>query len=1072
MKRFYCLFLLLLIGNAVLAQKKTITGKVTNQATGEGLQGVNILADKQKGGAVTGADGTYSISVNANTSALIFSYVGFTPQTIIVSGKTTADVALVTAAVSNDEVVIIGYGTQKRSQVTGAISKYQNERLDEAPVSRIDQALQGKIAGVQIQNVSSEAGSEAKINVRGISSVSANSSPLIVVDGHPIQDGLSFVNPADVQSVEVLKDAASAAIYGSRGANGVIIITTKSGKSEKPKYSLKFSNGYKSAYEKYPMMTTSEYTNLLYYEASLKAMDSTIAPPTGTQIIANNERAAYIVENTIMQGMGTNWQDEALRSASVRNLQMAVSGGSKNLKYFVSGAYQKDEGVMYHSEYDKYSLRTKLDGNLGKNVKFSFNINPSYTKRERPSVGFIDFVRFQSFLPVYHTPATVAFVTQSPTWANLKVGDFVQARHFNGRMYSGLMPDGTTYTSTAALDPFNTANNTPKSVMETRTITSNEYRVQAAGDMTFTLMPGLDFKAMGGVYGTYSEAVDFAKRNSNRDGDINRGAYNNRLLMDLLSENTLTYNKKIKDHSFNVLAGFTAQKTLERLEQTIGLNFPSDNIQTASTALQIEQPYIDANNILQGTYNLKNQVGLLSYLGRIMYAYGNKYLVSASMRADGSSKFSPGNKWGSFPSVSVGWVPSEEKFMKGVKWIDNLKIRASYGVTGNNRIEDFGWLDLLYAANYPLGAGTGVSISGQAPNKTVVANPDITWERTFQYNTGFDIGMFKNVLNLTMNFYQSKTDQLLLKQQSMAFTGAPQFFNNIGQLQNRGLEIELTTNNIRRKHFKWTTSFNLSHNKNKVLQLGDEAFLLNQGERTELYRNMPGRPLVEFFGYKTDGVWLSQADITKAQAAGLTSTLSNVFVPGGLKIVDLNGDNVLDANDRTVIGSPYPKFTWGLNNSFTIKSVDVSFLLQGVKGGQLVNGDPNYNETKRYNKNYNSNRWLSPMFPGDGKTPYSTIGFNWMLTDYVVEDASYMTLREVVVGYTLPAAVAKRFHLSSLRLYFSGQNLFFNSASGYRGINTEARFTSGVYNTPLVDGYQRGGFPMPRTVLFGIDINF
>jgi TonB-dependent starch-binding outer membrane protein SusC len=236
--------------------------------------------------------------------------------------------------------------------------------------------------------------------------------------------------------------------------------------------------------------------------------------------------------------------------------------------------------------------------------------------------------------------------------------------------------------------------------------------------------------------------------------------------------------------------------------------------------------------------------------------------------------------------------------------------------------------------------------------------------------------------------------------------------------------------------------------------------------------NKVDHPLIEFFGYKTDGVWLSQAQITAAQQAGLTSNLSNVFVPGGLKLVDVNGDNKIDADDRIVTGSPYPNFTWGVTNNFTYKAFDLSFMFQGVQGGQLVNGDPNYNETKRYNKNYNKNRWLSPMFPGDGKTPYSTVGFNWMLTDYVVEDASYYCLREVIVGYTLPSKVASTLHLSSMRLYFSGQNLYFHSASGYRGINTEARFTSGPYNTPLVDGYQRGGFPMPRTILFGLDINF
>jgi hypothetical protein len=277
---------------------------------------------------------------------------------------------------------------------------------------------------------------------------------------------------------------------------------------------------------------------------------------------------------------------------------------------------------------------------------------------------------------------------------------------------------------------------------------------------------------------------------------------------------------------------------------------------------------------------------------------------------------------------------------------------------------------------------------------------------------------------------------------------------------------------LRKKDFNWTTSANIAHNKNKVLELGDEAFILNQGERTELYMNIIGAPFIQFFGYKTDGVWLSQAQITAAQAAGLTSSLSNVFVPGGLKLVDINNDKRIDEKDRTVIGQPNPDFTWGITNSFTYKAFDLSFMFQGSQGGQLVNGDPNYNETKRYNRNYNNNRWLSPMFPGDGHTPYSTVGFNWMLTDYVIEDASYYCLRELIVGYTLPNKLAKSLHLTSLRAYFSGQNLYFNAADSYRGINTEARFTTGPYNTPAVDGYQRGGFPMPKTILFGIDVNF
>ena len=306
----------------------------------------------------------------------------------------------------------------------------------------------------------------------------------------------------------------------------------------------------------------------------------------------------------------------------------------------------------------------------------------------------------------------------------------------------------------------------------------------------------------------------------------------------------------------------------------------------------------------------------------------------------------------------------------------------------------------------------------------------------------------------------------------MAFTGAPLYWNNIGSLKNTGVELELSTINIENRNFKWSTSANFSRTRNKVVELGNEAFLLNQGERTEVYRNKVGDPLVQFFGFKTDGVWLSQADINAAKAKGLSSDLSNVFVPGGLKLVDVNGDNKIDNNDRTVIGSPYPDFTWGITNSIEYGAFDLSFTFQGVQGGSLVNGDPNYVEIKRYNRAYNTNRWLSPKFPGDGKTPYSSNGFNWMLTDYVVEDASFYSLQDVNIGYTLPVEIASRFKINSMRLFFSAQNLYFHTAKSYRGINPEARTDNGAYESSLLDGYQRGGFPVPKTLLFGIDINF
>ncbi len=1070
-RRFLLLLLLHCFFFTVSFAQKQVTGKVVDSTTGEPLSGISVLSDKKKSGASTGADGSFRVSVDNKTSVIIFSSVGYSPQTFPVADVPSV-VRLGKVSAAMDEVVVIGYGTVRKSHLTGAISKFKNENLDEAPVSRLDQALQGKIAGVQIQNISSEAGSDPKIRIRGGNSVNASADPLVVVDGHPVTDGLAYINPADVESVEVLKDAASAAIYGSRGASGVIIITTKSGKANRPKYSFKANTGTKSAYKRYPMLTITEYGNLLYYEASLKAKDPSITPPTVSQIMTPGERAGYIIEQTLLGGQPTDWQSQALRDATVRNLQLSVSGGNNTTRYFISGAYQKDDGMMYHSNYDRFNLRTKLDVDLSKRVKFSFNLNPSYIKRERPSVNYIDFVRFYSFLPVYHTDATAAFANQSALWGNLKAGDFAQARHFNGRSYNGYMPDGTLYNTVTAVDPFSTANNTPKSIMETRTINSNDYRLMSNGEVSVNILPGLDFKTAGSVYITYSNAIDFAKRNSNKDGDLSKAQYNSRLFTDLLWENTVNYNKRIGGHSFSLLGGFTAQKTRQRDEQQVAQDFPSDNFTTMNNAAQVTLPFVDVNGVQQGTYNSKFGIGLLSYLGRMTYDYKSKYLLSASLRADGSSKFAPGHKWGTFPAVSVGWVPTQETFMRGVGWLDNLKFRGSYGVTGNNRIQDFLWLDLLYASNYDFGSGNGTLTAGQSPTNPIIANRNITWEQTNQYNVGFDAGLFHNALTFSVDAYQSKTDGLLLYQSAMAFLGEPTTVNNIGKLQNRGIEAELTANIIRHKAFRWTSTGNIAHNQNKLLALAGEQFFLNYGERTEVYRNMPGRPLVEFYGYKTDGVWLSQQQINDARAKGLTSNLSNLFVAGGLKLVDVNGDNVIDDKDRVVTGNPYPDFTWGLNNSVTWGQFDFSFLFQGSQGGKLINGDANYNETKRINKAYIENRWLSPAYPGDGKTPYSTNGFNWMLTDYVVEDASYYALREVIIGYALPAKVTRLAHLSNARFYFSAQNLYYHPAGGYRGINPEARFTTTQYATPLVDGYQRGSFPLPRTVLFGLDINF
>ena len=1073
------LLLFLLIFTSIIygqGDAKKVTGTVVDD---KGLPIPNVTVTFEDKNSFTDLDGKYSIEVKNSKSILRFSYLGYAPQIMVVGKNKEINIMLLEEKNQLDEVVVIGYGTQKRSNVTGAISKYKNEKLDEIPVSKLDQALQGKIAGVQVQNISSEAGADAQITVRGISSINAGANPLVVVDGQPIPDGLGTINMADVASVEVLKDAASAAIYGSRGASGVILITTKSGKADKVKYAFKYSTGFKSAYKKYDLLSTSEYTELLYREQAIRNTDPAIQAEglinpnalniyyQGSPTKVNNLLAAYIVEQTMLGGKGYDYQDEVLRTAEFKNIQFSATGGTKSLKYYVSGGYQGDEGIMLKSNFQKFNFRTKFDIDLSKNVKLSVNINPSYTTKESPSENLTNFWRYPTWLPYKHNDLTAAFVNQNPQWASIQPGDYAHPRHFIGLTYTGtypdgsqlILPDGTTFTP-ATGSPSNSAQNNPMASLLSHDINAKSYGLQSGATLNVNLLPGLDFKTMNTLYMKYDTKLDWSDRNADGDGIVNKGIYYDNTYLDLLTENTLNYKKEFENNSLEFLAGFTAQQTKSTNTQTTGLDYPSDNITTLNNALFIDK---------SGTFGSKNQVGLLSYLGRINYAYKSKYLLSVSYRTDGSSYFGPGRKWGDFPAASVGWIVNKESFLNKVDWLNKLGFRASYGVSGNNRILNYGYQNLLSSANYSFGPGTGTQTGGQVGNPNINANEDITWERTYQTNFGVDLALWNNRFSLSVDVYNSVTDKLLLQQATMAFSGVPLSWNNIGSLYNKGYEFELAATILKSKNFKWSTTSNLSHTENEIKELGNEAYLLNYGERNEIYKSVVGGPLVQFFGYKTDGIWISQAQI---DASGLTSDLPSVFKPGGLRLVDVDGNGVIDTNDRTIIGDPYPDFTWGFTNNFTFKAFDFSFTLQGVQGGELINGDPNYGETKSRNVNYNSNRWLSPENPGDGRTPYEEIGFNWMLTDYVVEDASYFALREVNLGYTLPVSLAKKIGLSSLRLYSSAQNVYFRSASGYRGINSEGRSTSGPYSSALVAGYQRGAFPIAKTIVFGIDINF
>lgn len=997
-------------------------------------------------GTVTDNDGKFSISVPSKKSILVFSYVGYSDQAVIVGNQTSISVKLVEDATQLDETIVIGYGTQQKSHLTGSISKLDGETLINAPVSDVTTALQGMMTGLNITNQTSEVGVVPSIRVRGTGSISAESEPLVIIDGFPVSGGLSQINANDIKSIEILKDAASAAIYGSRAANGVIMITTKSGSPDKPKYSFKFYQGYKYAYKLHDMMTSTEWYELQQREEAM-----------GGPAVTRQARGSAYLDQMIGS---TDWQKEGLRSAaSITNAQFSISGGRKETKYFVSAAYTKDEGIMKQNEYDKINFRSRLDTKLSDIISMGVNLAGTYKKTYRPKNNFIDFYRTPSFLPVMHTDYTTELTGYT---------GFARGSHFTQvETPTGPVDDEGNPTMEKP-NPFSSANNNPASVMANTKRWSEDFQGLASIYFTVDLAKGLQFKTSNGLNVRFSPSYYYGNKNATTDGEASSATYSSGLYIDFLTENTLTYHLdfgKDKQHTIDAVAGYTLEWTRNQRVYESATGFATDDIHTlnAATIYKLAESG-NGNTDGTGTFRYPNVI-LESWLGRVNYSYLGRYLLSASLRLDRSSLFASGNRNAWFPSVSVGWRVSEEKFMKNIDQISNLKLRASYGVTGNNRIQYQAALEVLNGANYVLGTGNGALVNGSANTSKTLANRDVTWEKTDEYNVGLDLGLFKNRISLSVDAYYSVTRALLFEQPTQTFTGFEKYWNNIGKVSNKGVEIQLDTRNIRNRNFTWDTSFNFSLSRNKLLEIGGEAYKITDGERNECYIAKVGSPLIQYYGYRAIGVWNSVEEIA-------ANPHFSQDVPGGLRIEDTNHDNELTADDRVPLGNPYPDFTWGINNTLKYKDFDLSFLIQGVQGITVFNGDVYYNESKRYNRAYTKGRWVSAENPGNGHTPYENKGYNICLTDYPLENASYMCLRNMTLGYTLPKQLTRKWHISGLRFYVSGSNLLYIWSDGYRGINPESRMTSGKYSSAMIDGYQRGGFPLTSTISAGFDINF
>lgn len=1051
------------------AKSKKVSGVITD-AKGEAIIGATVLVVGQSTGSITNFDGRFDLELTADDKLQI-SYIGYATQTVAVGNNTALNIVLLEDSKQIEEVVVVAYGTQKKSHLTGAIASLKNDNLDEIAVSRVDQALQGKLAGLQIINTSPEAGEKPQIRIRGLGSISASSEPLVVIDGFPIEDGLSMISMGDVESIEVLKDAASSALYGSRAAGGVILITTKSGNMRRPKYSFKMFTGISSVIKLPEILNANEYIEMMQREAEMRKLDPSVNGVQNQTMLFNRltdpERSMYLIQK-YMVDQPTNWLEEGLRNnGTIKNYQLSASGGDKNIRYYISGNFSGEEGVMKKSTFDRYNFRIKTDITLSNKITLGVNISPTYMRQERPAGDLTDYMRFPSWMPIRHNEATASLT-------NKKAGDYAQPSDFNGINISGVGWGGETWNLTG-VSPFNSSNQNPVSIRERSSNIIDQYRLQANAYLNIDFQNGFQFRTSNGVFAGYREENLKEQTSAKKEGNPNVLTRELTFITDLLSENTLTYDKKWAGHEVNVLGGITFQKTTEKYNRIVGTHFPDEEILSYNYATQL----VLNSGSLPGTTSFYFSDALMSLLGRVTYAYQGKYLASVSFRSDGSSKFGPGHKWGSFPAASIGWRPSEESFMKQFDWLSNLKIRASYGLTGNNKIPQYAYMNLVNSTNYVVGNGTGVLTPGMASNSDALGNPELTWEQLAEANYGIDFGFFNSKINVSVEHYNSNTVQLLLKQPAMLITGHNSYWNNIGKVNNKGWEIEVSTTNITNRRFTWKTNANLSTNKNTLLNYGNKEREDRTGERNEVYRAEIGKPSIQYYGYKTVGVWTTFEEVAEAKAmkdADGNPFVYSKFQPvvGGLKVANTNGDNRIDADDRVVLGNPFPDFTWGITNTFTYKNFDLSFLFQGVQGIDLINGNVYYNEQLRFNKAYVNNRYVSPMFPGDGQTTYfnTTSGNDLLLTDYVIEDGSYASLRDFTFGYKIPANLLKKIKINDMRFYFSGQNLLYFMAPGYKGINPEARRTSAQYEDPLIQGYQRGAFPLNRSYTVGFDLTF
>ena len=1040
----YLVFIMFSVPLFGQGKKIKITG-VVKDTHNQALVGVTVKVKDVPAATSTDANGKYEITVPDNSAILIFSNIGFVSQQQAVKDQNVVNVTLADQASGLNEIVVIGYGTSKKKDLTGSVGQVSLADLKRAPVMSIDQALAGRVAGVQVNSSDGQPGAAVNIVIRGANSITQDNSPLYVVDGFPIEGfNLNTFNPQDIESIEVLKDASSTAIYGARGANGVVIITTKKGKVGSAQTTFTTTQGFNNNIKTMKLMDTYQF---LQYQLERDPTLGSSAAPTPTY--------TYLTEpgktlDDYKSSPTTDWQSPFFKTGSLRNYSLAVRGGTTETLYSVSGSVDNQDGTIIATSYARYQGRITLDQTLSSKIKVGINANYAYLKQAGNAV---------------------AASTNSGTTNIL----------YSVWGYNPL----TSITDDQAIDPTtNSANDykfnpvlNQKNLV--RNVTTNNLNVNAY--LSYAITPDLLLKITGVLNNStvgnenfnnsntyYGSPLTNAGQASGVNGSVSTAKVNN-----WANENTLTWSKTINNvHNFNILGGFTEQGNTSNT-YGFGANFlPNESLGISG----LDEGTINPS----ATKAISSLWKAASFLGRIAYNYNSKYYLTASYRVDGSSKFSEQNHWSYFPSGALAWRFTQEDFLKGSKVLSDGKLRLSYGKTGNNRVGDFSYLSstaVVPASSYSY---NNTYVSSIIP--LTLGNPNLKWETTDQYDAGFDLSFLNSRINLTADVYRKITKNLLLNATLPTSTGYTTAFENIGSVQNQGVEITINTTNVATANFKWSSSFNISFNQNKVRALANNQESLTTGVAWDngwtsipAYIAKVGQPLGLMYGYVANGLY-QYSDFNKT-ATGTYILKSNVptngntrtsIQPGDVKYKDLNGDGVVNASDYTVIGRSLPIHIGGFSNNFTYKNFDLNVFFQWSYGNDIQDVNQmvfNGNALgKQYLEQFASyvNRWT----PANQSSPNYRAGgyFGGGYSSSTIQDGSYLRLKTVSLGYNIPLEILQRFKISSFRVYVSGQNLW--TWTKYTGLDPEVS----TYNSALTGGFDYSAYPRPRTIAFGINM--